>query len=86
MKHELSLPRRFYEDHADRELPCGTVLSRSASRVRVICSDAELEEIESDARHYAHPDVAQGMGREYSGIVASARATVKAIEAYRSNL
>lgn len=84
--HELWLPYTFWEDHViGRELPGGAVLKQEGRRrVYVRCNEADLAELESDARHYSDAEFARELGRDYAGLVASARATVRAIQAHRS--
>jgi hypothetical protein len=81
MGHSIRLPWRFYRDHEERALPSGVVVKQSAAHVLVACTDDELAEIESDARFYADEHGPDGEG--LSGIKSSARATIRAIEAYR---
>lgn len=80
--HKLELPRRFYEDHEDRELPSGHAVSRSASSVIVEVTDDELKEIRADASHYDWMWTNGGMEKEYFGLCMSARATVRRIDTY----
>jgi hypothetical protein len=71
------VPGAFYEDHAARDLPAGTLL-RHAGRQAVVQLDAEsYAELLSDAQHYATQD--WDSPSEMRGLVASAKATVKAL-------
>lgn len=81
--HQLWIPRRFYEDHVERDLPAGRVISQDRSRVLVVCDDEALDDLESDARHYADHAVARDLGPDYAGLCTSARYAVQAIEKYR---
>jgi hypothetical protein len=69
------LPPTFYDDHVARDLPAGVEVRRTKTHVFVELTDAEVDELLSDARHYATP----GMFPDYPGLVSSARATVKAL-------
>ena len=81
-RHRLELPRRFFEDHEERELPSGEVAKRKSKTVVVDLNDEELDEVDSDARYYADSSYGD-MDPEYWGLVLSARATTKKINAYR---
>ena len=77
----VRLPRLFYEDHKDRELPSGSPKKWLAREVDVELTKEEYDEVLDDARHYADP--ANGYAAEgYRGLVMSARATVKRLEQY----
>ena len=77
----LSLPAYFFDDHDERELPTPRVLHRTARTVTVAANDPNLAELLNDAGHYAAPDM--HWASEYRGLVASARATVRAITGER---
>lgn len=68
------LPAMFWEDHAERDLPSGTLLRSAGHRVQVAVSGSELNEIESDAVYYS-ADVDC-----YPELIASAKRTVVAIQ------
>lgn len=77
---EVRLPRRFYDDHVDRmddgaDAPVGTLLRSTKAHHFVQLDEAAFRELLSDARHYSddYP--------EFPGLMASARATVRALEA-----
>jgi hypothetical protein len=75
---EKRLPPRFYWDHVSRDLPAGKVVSETQRYVRVELTQDDYEELLSDAKHYAY-SMAVG-GFEDRGLIASARATVKALD------
>jgi hypothetical protein len=85
MHTELWLPAKFWNDHADRELPSGELLCESGNRVRIRATDAELAEILNDAEYYADaagPDEYEGR----AALVRSAKATIRRIrEVFSSN-
>lgn len=86
--HTIKLPAMFYEDHEGRELPSGDVLKRGKRLVTVQCDDETLDEIESDAKHYASMTAGESsncdMDESYRGLVGSAKTTVKRIAQYRA--
>jgi len=71
----VTLPPRFYDDHADRDLPAGRVIGRTRKSVTVELTAAEWTELRSDADHYANSN-AYG-DPEFRGLIASARATLR---------
>ena len=81
----LTIPKRFYDNHVWRDLPAGTVIKETARKYTVEVTREELDELLSDARYYS-----DGAGwsdpQDMRPICASARATVKAIEAVLSTV
>jgi len=79
----IRIPRKFYDDHEERGLPAPAVLKATSRHYWIDALSRDLDELLSDARYYAEAiDFYPGSGMEYlSGLVASARATVRAIEA-----
>lgn len=79
MKRALvRLPWRFFVDHDERALPTPEIVRSTKAHAFVSVDDPALSELLDDARHYAHP---YGPDNCPLGIIASAKATVKAIEA-----
>ena len=80
----IRVPAKFYDDHDDRACePECTPVRRTSRFVWLAPDDPGLDELLDDAKHYADPDQFGEWGRENSGIVRSAAATVKAIERAR---
>lgn len=76
MQQKIRFGVRFYVDHEERELPTPTDVGKSRSQVTVLSDDPHLGELLSDAEYYAStwgPDLCP------PGIIASAKATVRAI-------
>lgn len=73
----VRLPRRFYDDHVDRELSAGVEQRRLARQVEVVLDQASFDELRSDADHYA---TSPGFDPSLRGLIASARATVAALD------
>lgn len=58
----VRLSATFYNDHANRFLPSGQVIGRRRNEVEVLCNEAELYEMWSDANFYHdHPDFEIGL-------------------------
>ena len=71
---ELRLPARFYDDHAARDLPSGVVVKRLAREVDVRLDREALDDLRSDAEHYA---TTTGLDPDLLGLAQSAKATVR---------
>jgi hypothetical protein len=74
----VDLPRRFWTDRVERDLPMPTVVKYLSSKVRVRLDDEVLEDVLSDAVYYSRIVWLSG-DFDLLGLQASARATVKAI-------
>jgi len=72
----IRVPERFYVDHMERALPTPEDVGNRRSHAMIRADDPALGELLDDAEHYAYPHM---FGREYAGLVASAKATVRAI-------
>lgn len=72
------VPPTFYEDHVSRDLAGGRVVKRTARAVTVDLDAEEYADLLDDAEHYS--TAVRDMGREYAGLQASARATVRALQ------
>ncbi len=76
----VRLPRRFWNDRRDRELPMPKAIAWSKTHVCVSPTDPVLADYLDDAKYYA--DIVRMSGdRDLTGLQASARATVKALTA-----
>lgn len=73
------LPPVFYDDHVARALPAGELVRRTSRHVFVELDAAAFDELVSDARYYA--DEMGDAGFDGHGLVTSARATLRALEA-----
>jgi hypothetical protein len=80
----LRLPHKFFDDHGDRALPTPDIVRATASHYFIRADDPAVESLLDDARYYTDP---YGPDAEWlGGLKASARATIKAIEAARLDL
>lgn len=52
----VEIPRVFFDDHAERELPTPEIVGRSLGRYVIRRDDPALPELINDAEYYAHPD------------------------------
>lgn len=78
----ISLPSRFLDDHAERELPTPRVLKRTTRLVQVSMEDPALPELLADALHYADPDGPTAGDRSYAGLRRSAKVTADTLRAF----
>lgn len=72
----IRIPKRFYVDHIERDLEAPAVLKETKSHYWIDGLSPYLDELLSDAEHYA--ESAPYMEREYLGLCRSA-ATARAI-------
>jgi hypothetical protein len=80
----VDLPTRFYEDHCGRDLPGGVIIKTLSRTVRVELDRPTYDEILSDAQHYASgamDDMYEDDFATASALIASAKATVRRLEA-----
>jgi hypothetical protein len=79
----VRVPAKFYDDHDERDCePYCNPVKRSSRFVWLRLDDEGLAELLDDARHYAERgQFGDEWGAENGGLVRSAAATVKAIEA-----
>ena len=73
----IRIPKRFYDDHAERDLESPAILKETA-RHYWIAADQHLAELLSDADFYSDREHFPG----YLGLVTSAIATARAITRY----
>jgi hypothetical protein len=75
----IRIPKIFYNDHRDRDLPSPVVVNESKSHYWIDASDHDISELLSDATYYS---TSVGWSEQWDsirGLVYSARATVKAL-------
>jgi hypothetical protein len=48
----VKLPRLFYIDHRDRDLPSGEIVRVIGNRIEVALDEEAFEDLISDAKHY----------------------------------
>lgn len=73
----IKIPRRFYDDHVERDLPAPGILCSTKTHYFIDALSRDLPELLSDAEYYA--SMSRYMEKEYRGLCRSAAATVKAI-------
>lgn len=80
----LRLPPLFWNDHANRDLPCGEVVHKASRYVEIEADDTTIDEIRSDASYYADPSGGPDSYEGRAALMASARATIRAIDKARA--
>lgn len=82
----VRVPAAFFDDHESRDCePYCEPVKRSSRFVWLLPSDPGLDELLSDARHYGDDDGGPDAIGDGGGLIKSAKATVKAIEAAQVN-
>ena len=77
----IRIPTKFFYDHAERMLPTPEIVRQTKTHIWIDADDAALFELHDDAVHHAHElDPPDGIG-SLIGLISSARATYRAIEA-----
>jgi len=82
----LKVTKHFFEDYKDRDFPTPEILGETARHYVLDGSDEEgVDSLLADALYYSDCSGGAGwmMGTYGRGIQASARATVRAIQAWR---
>lgn len=74
MTNLIRLPKRFFIDHSERDLPTPAIVKQTKAHVWISKDDPDLEELHEDAEYYAY------YGDDTIGLMMSARATCRAIE------
>lgn len=78
---KLRLPKTFFTDHSERDLPTPTVIGETKKHFIVDDADPALTELLLDAEHYAHP-----YGPDCNiWLRSSAKATAEAIKKAKAN-
>jgi len=52
----IKIPRRFYDDHADRSLPSPEIVHHNKTHYWIRRDDPAMGELRSDAEYYADRD------------------------------
>ena len=73
----VKLPKKFFDDHRDRELPTPKVIKETSRHYFVSASDEELVELGDDAVFYTNPH--SEFWKELPGLYKSAKATLRAL-------
>jgi hypothetical protein len=64
MKNLIQLPRKFYDDHAERDLPTPVAVRKNSKSVWVDGADENLPELIEDAYYYANKDIRDGFASD----------------------
>lgn len=77
----VRIPKKFLEDHAERDLPGPLVLRETQSHYYVSAADHAVGELIDDANYYTTPWAFDGeTAWDLRGVINSAVATLKAFE------
>ena len=78
----IRIPKRFYDDHVDRDLPAPEIARETKQHYFINATSEHLEELLGDATF--HVETKPSFFPEYYGLCESARATARAIEKHRA--
>ena len=79
---KIRIPELFYTDHKERDLPTPHNFAKPNPRYVIIDSDdPAFDELIDDAKFYTGAGIVSEIWESYRGLVMSARATLKAINA-----
>lgn len=74
---QIRIPRRFFDDHSERELPTPVIVRQTARHVWIHAEDSALPELLNDAQYYADKFGPECYGEPH--IKPAARALLKAL-------
>lgn len=75
----VKIPRRFYDDHTERELPAPGILKSTRTHYWIDALSPDLAELLEDAEFYSSDAIDAAAFPELFGLKSSARATAAAI-------
>lgn len=76
----FKIPKVFYDDHMDRDLPAPAIYKETKHHYWISVLGEHLDELLADADHYVYMQSLGAWEKTAFGLVASARATMNAIE------
>jgi len=81
MKTEIKIPRRFFDDHRDRETPAPLpeIIRETKSHYFISSDDPGIYDLLNDAEYYAELSIHDSEAWLF-GVIRSAAATVKALK------
>lgn len=82
----IRIPRAFFDDHRERDLPTPTVRKTLRCHYDIRADDPALPELISDAQHYAEGGISTTDFPHLFGLVASARAIIGSRAITRSDI
>jgi len=79
MVNLIKIPKRFFDDHCDRDLDTPIVIKQTARHYWIDKNDLAIGELKSDAEYYVSIG-AGGFDKCFSGLVHSASATLRSLQ------
>ena len=77
----IRIPKRFYQDHVERDLEAPAIVRQSKGHYFIDATSEHFDEFSSDASFYADPACFDfEFGSHLASLILSARATERAIE------
>lgn len=81
----IRVPRKFFDDHVERDLPSPKILRETKNHYFIPKNDEAVSELLSDADYYAEMRRLGGLEPGLGGLAMSAEATARAIRAATIN-
>lgn len=81
MTNLIKLPKGFFDDHCERDLDTPEVVKETDRHYWVCKNDPAIKELKDDAEYYIDIWNAGGWEKYLFGLIQSAKATLKALEA-----
>ena len=82
----IRIPKRFYDDHVDRDLPAPEIVRETKRHYFIDANSEHLDELLSSAESlHFHSWFECDFGDSFWGVIKSANATEKAIYKHREN-
>lgn len=77
----IRLPRKFIDDHVERDLPTPEFIRSTKTSVYIRADDPNLPELINDAEHYADPQM-RGRGGWDESVIPLCKAAERMLAAY----
>jgi len=80
MTNLIKIPKRFFDDHRERDLDTPRVMKDTRSNYWISKNDPAISELISDAEYYVEMGELGAFDKWMFGLVRSAKATLKSLQ------
>lgn len=80
MTNLIKIPKRFFDDHRERDLDTPRVMKATKSNYWISKNDPAISELISDAEYYVEIGELGAFDKWMFGLVRSAKATLKSLQ------
>lgn len=80
MTNLIKIPKRFFDDHRERDLDTPRVMKATTSNYWISKNDPAISELISDAEYYVEMGELGAFDKWMFGLVRSAKATLKSLQ------